>query len=143
VSRAISTNMLLTANYDFRVAKAFLAYGADKGPSSAVLPNTTNPFGRVAPTASTDSRDLLVGVSVPFGASTVLASTIRKNDKTGFNQDADQWAIGYAYALSKRTSFYSSYARINNKNGAGYTVGNNTEVGSGDKAFKLSVRHNF
>jgi GBP family porin len=142
-SNNISTNTLLAANYDFRVAKAFLAYGLDKGPVSAQLPNTTNPFGGTAATASTDSRDILVGVSVPFGASTVLASYIRKDDKTALNQDADQWAIGYTYAMSKRTSLYSSYARIKNKNGAGYTVGNNTEAGSGDKAFNLGVRHSF
>jgi general bacterial porin, GBP family len=142
-SRDIGRNTLLAANYNFGVAKAFLAYGIDKGTNSAALPNTTNPFGGVKPTASTDSRDLLLGVAVPFGASTVLASYIRKDDKTSLNQDADQWALGYTYALSTRTSLYSSYAQIKNKNGAGYTVGNNTEVGTGDKAFNLGVRHSF
>ena len=122
--------------------------GIDKGPASAVLRTTKenpNPFGAVLnqPRASTDSSDLLLGVAVPFGASTVIASYIRKDDKTSLNQDAHQWALGYTYALSKRTSLYSCYARIDNKNGAGYTVGNNTEVGSGDQAFNLGVRHSF
>ncbi|WP_025916432.1 porin [Herminiimonas sp. CN] len=140
----IGRNTLLAANYDFGVAKAFLAYGVDKGTNSAPLPNTANPYGAIiAPKASTDSSDLLLGVAVPFGASTILASYIRKDDKTGLNQDADQWALGYTYALSKRTSLYSSYARISNKNGAGYTVGNNTEAGTGDKAFNLGVKHTF
>lgn len=150
ISRDIGRNTLLAANYNFGVAKAFLAYGIDKGPNSAVLPTTKenpNPFGAVGvlnqPRASTDSSDLLVGVAVPFGASTILASYIRKDDKTSLNQDANQWALGYTYALSKRTSLYSSYARIDNKNGAGYTVGNNTRVGSGDQAFNLGLRHSF
>lgn len=148
ISRDIGRNTLLAANYNFGVAKAFLAYGIDKGPASAVLrtaKENPNPFGAVLnqPRASTDSSDLLLGVAVPFGASTVLASYIRKDDKTSLNQDAHQWALGYTYALSKRTSLYSSYARIDNKNGAGYTVGNNTEVGSGDQAFNLGVRHSF
>jgi hypothetical protein len=32
---------------------------------------------------------------------------------------------------------------IENKNGAGYTVGNNTEAGSGNHAFDLGIRHTF
>lgn len=142
----IGTNTLLAANYDFGVVKGYLAYGIDKGGNSAALPNTSNPYGAPAtalPKASTDSRDLLLGVAAPFGASTVLASYIRKDDRTANNQDANQWAIGYTYALSKRTSVYSSYAKISNKNGAGYTVGNNTEAGSGDQAYNLGVRHSF
>jgi general bacterial porin, GBP family len=144
------SNTLLAGNYNFGVAKVFLAYGVDKGLNSAVLPTTKtnpNPFGAVVlqdrPVASTDSRDMLVGVAVPLGASTLLASYIRKDDKTRFNQDASQWALGYAYALSKRTSLYGSYAKITNDNGAGYTVGNNSEIGTGDQAFNFGVRHSF
>lgn len=138
-----SKNTLLAANYDFGVAKAHFGYGVNKGLNSSSLA-AANPFGAaVAPTASTDSTNLLLGVSVPFGASKVLASYIRKDDKTGFNQDADQVAVGYTYALSKRTDLYTAFARIKNKNGAGYIAGNGTELGSGDKAFNVGVRHTF
>lgn len=136
-------NTLLAANYNFGVARAHLAYGVNKGLNSSPLV-AANPFGAaVAPTASTDSANLLLGVAVPFGASTVLASYVRKDDKTRFNQDAHQFGIGYTYALSKRTDIYAAYARITNKNGAGYIAGNGTEVGSGDAAFNLGVRHAF
>jgi predicted porin len=74
---------------------------------------------------------------------TLLASVMRKNDKTSFNQDARAWGIGYLYPLSKRTNFYTAYGSIDNRNGAGYTVANNTETGSGDWAFNLGVRHTF
>lgn len=135
-------NVLLAANYDFKVAKAFFAYGKDKGVNSAALP-LINPFSGVALKSSTDSTDLLLGATAPLGAAgTVIASVIRKDDKQ-FNQDATQWAIGYSHALSKRTSAYVAYAKIQNKNGAGYTVGNNSEAGSGDKAFDLGIRHAF
>ncbi|MEO5661502.1 MAG: porin [Polaromonas sp.] len=144
------TNTLLAANYKFALAKVFLAYGIDKGRNSAVLPTTKtnpNPFGAALPqnrpVASTDSRDMLIGVAVPFGASTILASYIRKDDETSLNQDAHQWALGYTYALSKRTSLYGSYAQITNENGAAYTVGNSFEVGTGDQAFNFGVRHSF
>lgn len=135
---------LLAATYDFGVAKAHAAYGVNKGLNSSPLRNSANPFGSVvAPTASTDSADWLIGATVPFGASTILVSYVHKNDKNAANRDASQWAIGYRYALSKRTDIYTAYARINNKNGAGYTVGSAIEAGSGDKAFNLGVRHSF
>jgi predicted porin len=136
-------NTILAATYNFEVAKLHLAYGVDKGTGSSPYRNTTvNPYGRIM-TPSTDSNDVLVGVSVPFGPHTLLASFIRKNDKTARNQDADQWAVGYRYALSKRTDLYTAYARIKNKNGASYTVGNAIEAGSGDKALNLGIRHTF
>ena len=143
VTNGMGHNALLAVNYDFTVAKAFFAYGKDKGLNSSALPNniayTTAPVA-----ASTDSNDVLVGATVPVGQQgTVMASFIRKNDKEFANRDADQWAIGYSYALSKRTSTYVAYAKIKNKNGASYTVGNNTETGSGDKAFNLGLKHSF
>ncbi|WP_426189201.1 porin [Massilia sp. DWR3-1-1] len=143
ISRTIATNTLLVASYDFQVVKAHFAYGRDHGFNSAPLGNTSNPFGGVAPVPSTDSTDLLLGITAPFGPGTVLASLMRKNDKTTFNQDAHSWAIGYVYPVSKRTNFYAAYGAISNRNGAGYTVANNTEAGSGDRAFNLGVRHSF
>jgi predicted porin len=143
VTRDTGRNTLLAVNYDFTVVKAYFAYGADKGVNSAALPSA-NAFGyAVAPRASLKSNDILIGVQVPVGSGTIMASAIRKNDKTNFNQDADQWAIGYLHSLSKRTGVYLAYAKIKNKNGAGYTVGNNNEAGTGDKAFNVGMRHSF
>ena len=127
VNNSLGRNILIAANYDFQVAKAFVAFGKDKGASSSVLNNTTNAYGvgvfGGAPIASTDSNIGLIGATVPVGANgTVIASYIRKNDKTVFNQDAQQWAVGYSRALSKRTSAYASFAKITNKNDANYTV---------------------
>ncbi len=137
-------NALVAANYDFGPVKGYAAYGVDKGLNSAVLPNTGLPFGGVRATASTDSAEWLIGATAPIaGANTLVASYIRKNDKTFRNQDADQWAVGLQHALSKRTSAYVAYAKISNKNGAGYTVGNNTDIGTGDSAVNLGVRHTF
>lgn len=136
-------NTMLAANYDFGIAKAYLGYGVNKGLNSAPLASA-NPLGSsILPTASTDSDNLLIGAALPMGANTVLASYIRKNDKTALNQDADQVAVGYLHALSKRTDLYTAYAYIRNRNGAGYVVGNGTESGSGNKAFNIGVRHTF
>ncbi|HEX5342667.1 MAG TPA: porin [Duganella sp.] len=136
-------NTMFAANYDFKVIKAYFAYSADKGVNSAQIP-VANAFGyAVAPKPSLDSNDVLIGATIPAGNGSVMASYIRKNDKTANNQDADQWALGYLYSLSKRTQTYVAYAKIKNKNGAGYTVGNNNEAGSGDKAFNVGLRHSF
>jgi predicted porin len=109
-----------------------------------VLRNTANPFGRpTIPVASTDSRDALVGLTIPLGPHTLLASYIRKDDRTAFNQDAHQVAIGYRYTLSRRTSMYAVYARIDNRNGAGYTVGNASESGTGSRGISVGISHAF
>jgi predicted porin len=140
-------NGIIAATYKFEALKLHAAYAVNKGPFSSPLRNTANPFGyAVAPTAASitdNSTDMLLGVTVPRGAHTFLASWLHKNDKTGANRDATQWAIGYRYALSKRTDFYSAYAFINNKNGASYTVGSSIEGGTGNRALEAGIRHAF
>jgi predicted porin len=118
-------NTLLMGKWDFGVAAASLGVNVNKG------------IGAI------DNRDYIVGLSAPIGQNTFLASYIRKDDRSGLNNDASQWALGYTYAISKRTNFYTSYARINNDNGAAFTVGNASEAGSGDKAFNVGIRHMF
>jgi predicted porin len=137
-------NAVLAAVYDFGVARLHAAFGTNRGLNSSVLRNTANPFGRaIAPVASTDSHDALVGITVPLGTHALLASYLRKDDRTAFNQDASQVAIGYRYGLSKRTDLMIAHARIDNRNGAGYTVGSAIESGSGDRATSIGLRHAF
>jgi predicted porin len=140
---ASARNTLLGATYDFGVAKVYFGFGVDKGLNSATLNNAAATFGGKAPLASTDSKALLLGVSHPFGANTVVATYIGKNDKTAVNQDAQQWALAYLYAFSKRTDLYTSYARIRNRNGAAYTEGNSEEPGTGNQQFTAGLRHRF
>jgi len=118
-------NTLLGGRYDFGMAAASLGVGLNRG------------------TGAADNRDYMLGVTVPVGAGALLASFTRKDDRSGGNADADQWALGYTYALSRRTNLYTSFARIENDPGAGFTVGNATEPGSGDKAFNIGIRHKF
>lgn len=137
-------NAVVALVYDFGVVKAHFLYGANRGPNSSVLRNTANPFGRATvPVASSDSRDALAGLTVPFGPHTLLASCIHKDDRTARNQDANQIAIGYRYALSKRTNVYAVHAHIDNRNGASYTVGNASESGSGHLGTSLGISHAF
>ncbi|WP_420475728.1 porin [Noviherbaspirillum sp. ST9] len=126
----------LGAKYDFGMAAVHFAYAVNK---NAVAGNTN--------VAQADTRDVMLGVSAPVGNGTVLASYIRKSDQTAVGNDANQFALGYTYALSKRTNLYTSFARIDNtvaNNAVGfYTAGNATDAGSGDRSFNVGVRHTF
>jgi predicted porin len=93
--------------------------------------------------ASIDYLSLMAGVTVPVAGGNVMASYIRHNDRTSADKDANQLGVGYTYPLSKRTSVYAAFARIQNQHGAAYLVGNATELGTGNKAFDLGVVHNF
>lgn len=120
-----TSSVLLAANWDFGVAKLHAAYA-----------DSDEYFNR-------KFRDYLIGASIPLGPHTVLLSYIFKDDRSTLNRDASQVAIGYTYALSKRTNVYASWASIDNKRGAIYSVGNNSEAGTGDSAFNIGVRHLF
>ena len=129
----------LGGQHNFGVATVALAVAVNKGSFTANA-NIVNP----------DSRDYLAGLSVPVGSGKFLASYIKKQDKSGAGNDANQIAIGYTYALSKRTSLYAAYARIDNSRsntvgnaGGFYTVGNALDLGTGDKAFNIGMRHTF
>ena len=141
---ASGRNTLFVANVDFKVVKVFFAYSVDEGPNSAPLNNASPlPYGQVF-RPSLKGDDTLIGATIPVGPSgTIMTSYIRKDDRTALDQDAAQYAVGYVHALSRRTSAYTSYGLIKNRNGAGYTVGNNAETGSGDRAFNIGLRHTF
>ena len=136
-------NTLVAANVNFGVATAYAGFGRNRGDGRMPW-DPENPYGALAPTSrSTNSSDMLMGLSVPLGAVTVMASFIRKDDHDVGNQDANQMALGMTYTMSKRTDVYAAYAKIRNRNGAAYTVGNATDGGHGDAAFNLGLRHAF
>lgn len=118
-------NTLLAASYKFKILTAFVSHARNEGPGSA------------------DSRDALVGMSLPFGRHKLMLSHVRHDDRAAPDQDARQWGIGYLFSLSRRTDLYAAYAVISNQNGAPFTVGSATERGSGDRAANLGLRHNF
>jgi predicted porin len=123
------SNGILGGTYDFGVATAHLAYGKSKSDRAGVT--------------TLDTDDYLVGVTVPYRAGKFMAHYIRRNDKSAANANADYYAVGYAHSLSKRTLLYTTYGYIRNTNGAAYTVGSAIEVGSGNKALAIGIRHSF
>jgi predicted porin len=98
--------------------------------------NTNN-----AAVAALDTRDLLVGAKLPFGASSVMASYIQHKNRALANADTTQIALGYAYSLSKRTTLYTSYARIENDGAASLQTPGTP--GGADKQFNVGLNHVF
>ena len=107
-------------------------------------------------TVANDDRDqkkLLLGVTVPFGASTLKASYIKAKGAQGSSAtdfDATQIAFGYQYDLSKRTALYATVSSLNNGgdavNGARFTVGQGPAMvrgGDTSRGYNVGVRHSF
>lgn len=122
-------NTLIGAIYNAGAFKLHGTYGSSKTDAAGV--------------ASVDARDLMLGVTVPFGPHSVIASYVHRNDRLAVNRDATQLALGYTYDLSKRTTLYAAYGTIANHNGARYLAGNATEPGTGPRAWDLGLRHRF
>ncbi len=141
----VARNSILAANLRLGWATAYAAYSLSRGWAGSPLFNPDNPYGAgLARTASGNSRDGLFGLAVPLGqGTTLLASYICKDDRDLANQDANQVAFGASHAVSRRTDFYAAYSRIQNRNGAAYTVGNASARGNGNSAVNVGMRHSF
>jgi predicted porin len=131
------SNWILAANWDIKVAKLFAAITNNDEGENAL---TSGP--NVKPSRAA-SKDYLIGAQIPFNNHTFIASYIYKDGGSGTTGDANQLAFGYTYTMSKRTNLYAAWGRINNGTSIPLTVGNNSEVGYGDKALNLGIRHIF
>lgn len=88
----------------------------------------------------------LFGVVVPVGQHELKFSYVNsKGDGPLNGVDADQFALGYIYNLSKRTALYGHYAQIKNKGGANFQVGANGGSATNDKStgYEVGLRHSF
>ena len=93
-----------------------------------------------------------VGAVAPVGLGQVKAAYTRANmsgtDAAGINvdaNDADQFALGYIYNLSKRTAVYATGAYIKNKGNATFAVASAPTLVAGGKStgLEMGLRHSF
>jgi predicted porin len=142
-NRMDARNSTLAASVDIGLVKAYTAYSANRGWGSSPLWNPDNPYGAsMAATPSTDSRDVLVGLAMPMGKTTLLTSFVRKNDRNLANRDVDQLAFGGTYATSRRTDFYTALSLIRPRNGAA-ALGGASLASSKGSALNVGMRHAF
>jgi predicted porin len=128
VDNGNANTALLAGTYDFGIAKLHAAYARNEGETATGVTNI-------------DRDEAMLGVSAPIGAGRILASWIRRSDDIGGNRDADQYAIGYTYDLSKRTNLYTSYARTSND--AASSLNGASAAGRDPSVFNVGVRHRF
>ena len=121
----------LGGSYDFGVAKLLAGYRESK------VDRATGENKRLG---------YYVAATAPVGAGTVRVSYNRyENELANVKGKADQFAIGYVYGLSKRTSVYGTYAYIKNKDGANlYTLGSGgLKTNGSQQGVQVGVSHAF
>ncbi len=134
----------LFGSWNFGVVKLAGAFGKRDASKTDFLMKNAN---------AKDSTQWMLGVTVPVGQWKILASySARKTDMKD-SGDAEVWqgALGAEYALSKRTSLYTTYAQIDNNKHAeqagGLVAGSVGDAANGgmgyQQGFNFGMRHTF
>ncbi|MEO6409118.1 MAG: porin [Burkholderiaceae bacterium] len=114
-------------SYDLGVAKLMAQYNKDEFDNNR------------------GSKRYLLGASVPMGQGTINASYVRVDQEASSN-DATQIALGYQYALSKRTTIYGTASRLDNKGALALSIPGHTSnptAGGNSTGLEVGVRHTF
>jgi len=100
------------ASYNFGVATLKATYQTSKVADAAAAP------------ASVTNKAYSLGVAAPVSAAgTIIASYASfKQNQTAANDDVKSWTLAYTHALSKRTTAYAGYTKVNDDR-ATVTVG--------------------
>ncbi|WP_159911077.1 porin [Pantoea sp. 18069] len=101
--------------------------------------------------ADAQQNNYLLSARVPFGAQEVKFSWNRADARGRAGgvaisaNDADQFALGYVYHLSKRTRAYTTVAMLRNKGAAAYAVPGAPVVqpGGRSRGIELGLNHEF
>ena len=121
------------ASYDFGVVKAMGYYTQSKFASQKIASYS-------------------IGAIVPIGVGQLKAAYTHANasgtDATGASvdaNDANQFAVGYIYNLSKRTAIYTTAAYVKNKGAATFAVASTPTMAAGAKSTgaEVGLRHSF
>jgi len=92
-----------------------------------------------------ERTDVLAGIVMTFGATDIRASYNMYNVKNTDN-DAQQYALGAVYNLSRRTAFYGTVAQMDNKGtGTAFLTGDRATTKPGGKttSAEIGMRHSF
>ena len=121
------------ASYDFGVVKAMGYYTQSKFASQKIASYS-------------------IGAIVPIGVGQLKAAYTHAN-ASGTNaagtsvdaNDANQFAVGYIYNLSKRTAIYTTAAYVKNKGAATFAVASTPTMAAGAKSTgaEVGLRHSF
>ena len=122
------------ASYDLGVAKAFIGFNQEKNNAPVEL----------------KYQSYLLGLTAPVGPGTVRVS-YNDVDLKNSADDAQKFAIGYVYDLSKRTAIYGTYAHVKNKGAAAFSAAPGgvafptgfSPAGKNVNGYEFGIRHSF
>lgn len=117
-------NLFLGGMYDFGFIKAHLGFGDTK----------------ISAVSETKIRNYLVAMSAPVGTGALYASWNQSDLRDLQSGASNQYAVGYAYPLSKRTNFYTSASITRNDSNVRLNAGANGQNG---REFQAGIRHTF
>lgn len=129
----VSTKLtVLGGAYDFQAVKL----------AAMVQVNKSNAAVRL------DSRDMMVGATVPVGQfDKMLVSFLRHDDHAAASANANQLALAWTHALSKRTDLYAGVSRLVNDSKARFglaaVAAGGSPSGTTDKLVTTGIRHLF
>lgn len=120
-------NAILGATYDFGAFKLHGAYGQQK-----------------IDALDTKIKSGMIGASMPLGAGKIRAEYIKNSDDRD-DFDNNVFALGYTYAMSKRTTLYATYVRTDNDDLSTMGVGGAGEgtAGENSNGIAIGIQHNF
>ena len=136
-------NATLGGSYDFKVAKVMALYSWNE------IDFGSNVNGNAT------LNNYMLGVTAPFGKFAGKASYIYSDGNRNAGGDAQQFALGVDYNLSKRTALYSAYSFIDNQDNRLSAVGDASNSGAFSasngvtlpgvfqQGVQVGVRHSF
>ena len=142
-----------TAGYNGQIAPAVATQLAPLGAATATALSNglRNVFlTNIALNTQVDAASYQIGLHYRIGAGRIMASVAHQNDRGTTDSDANLFALGYDYNLSKRTDIYTVVAQIKNSNQAQYIPGAAGSPGGfaktpGDstRGIQVGIRHRF
>ena len=119
------------ASYDLGVVKPFIGFNQEKNKAAVEV----------------KYQSYLLGLTAPVGPGTVRVS-YNDVDLKNSADDAQKFAIGYVYDLSKRTAVYGTVSFLKNKGASAVSLaGNGLSLGgaSGENqtGYQVGIRHAF
>lgn len=130
--------------------KAGASYAIDDLTLAAVYEKTSDNFGLAG--ANNFGHTAVYGsAKYAIGAGAIKAAYAQAGTAPSNTTGAKQWTLGYDHGLSKRTTVYGLYTKLNNNTGAAYGLfagdtGGVLSTGglnSAPSAFSLGVKHSF
>ncbi|BBE51942.1 Outer membrane porin protein 32 [Ferriphaselus amnicola] len=130
--------------------KAGASYAIDALTVAAVYEQTQDNF--LAGADQFGHKSVYASAKYAIGAGAIKAAYTQVGaQKTVANSGAKQWTLGYDHGLSKRTTVYGLYTKLNNNAGAVYGlfagetggVASSGGANSAPSAFSLGVKHSF